>query len=156
MRILKNKRFAKQAKSLSLTDEAVIRAIDEIRKGSIDARLGGNLIKKRVAIGEKGKSGGLRTILVYRASAEKLFCIYAFGKNEQENITTQQLAELKLLAKALLELTEESINKALAAGELIEVVQYDVDENDQKTSNEENGKASDETSVKRNRKKNNK
>ncbi|MBS1993502.1 MAG: type II toxin-antitoxin system RelE/ParE family toxin [Cyanobacteria bacterium SZAS LIN-3] len=52
-------------------------------KSKRDANLGGNLVKKRVAVGGRGKSAGLRTILVYKASAENVLCIYVFAKSER-------------------------------------------------------------------------
>lgn len=36
---------------------------DEMERGLIDADLGGHVVKKRVAIGGRGKSGGVRTLL---------------------------------------------------------------------------------------------
>jgi hypothetical protein len=152
MRILKNKTFSRQAEYLGLTDDAVCQAVDEVRRGSIDARLGGNLIKKRVAIGAKGKSGGLRTILVYEASAENIFCIYVFGKNEKDNITADQLVELKLLAKAFLVMDEDRVKKAMDAGELIKVVQHGEDDKDNEKTNDKSGSRGDETSRKSKRK----
>jgi len=96
-------------------------AIEEVRQGLIDAQLGGNLIKKRVAVGSKGKSGGLRTILVYKASATNVFCVYVFVKNDEDNISRQQLQGLKLLAKTLLIMKDEEIKKALKTGALQEL-----------------------------------
>lgn len=123
MRILRTKSFAKDAKAEQLTDKALWAAVDEVQRGLIDAKLGGNLVKKRVAVGSKGKSGGLRSILVYRASAENVFCIYVFAKNERDNIDAKELKALKHLGKTLLDLTAEEIKKALKADELQEVVE---------------------------------
>jgi hypothetical protein len=64
MSIIKTRAFAKDAKAEGLTDEALIRAIQEVRRGLVDADLGGSLVKKRIATGNRGKSGELRTILV--------------------------------------------------------------------------------------------
>jgi|AGTN01.1.fsa_nt_gi Uncharacterized protein conserved in bacteria len=122
MSILKTKSFAKAAKAEQLTDKAIRAAVDEVQRGLIDAKLGGNLVKKRVAVGGKGKSGGLRTILVYRESAENVFCIYVFAKNERDNITAKELKALKQLGKTLLNLTAEEIKKAIKADELQEII----------------------------------
>ena len=80
MRILKTKSFAKDAKSQGLNDLALIKAIKEVQAGLVDADLGGSLVKKRIAVGSKGKSGGLRAILVYEASAENIFCLHVLQK----------------------------------------------------------------------------
>lgn len=124
MPIFKTKSFAKAAQAERLTDKAICSAVDEVRRGLIDAKLGGDLVKKRVAVGSKGKSGGLRTILVYRASADNVFCIYVFAKNERDNITAKELKALKQLGKTLLNLTAEEIKKAIKAEELQEAISY--------------------------------
>ena len=48
---------------MNLQDIAIKQAIDEMLNGQYDANLGGYLYKKRVAIGNKGKLGGLRACL---------------------------------------------------------------------------------------------
>lgn len=130
MRILKTLPFAKDAKAQGLSDESLTQAIEEVKKGLVDAELGGSLIKKRIAVGNKGKSGGLRTILVFKSSDDNLFCIYLFAKNETENISAKQLKQLKKLAKALLEMNEDETNKALKAGQLQEVILHEEQTNE--------------------------
>jgi hypothetical protein len=122
-----------------LTDKALKKAVKEVQQGLIDANLGGNLVKKRVAVGSKGKSGGLRTILVYKASAENVFCIYVFAKNDRGNIDSKELQALKLLGQTLLKMTNKEIEKAITKAELEEVIQDgdEDDENDQESSGEE-------------------
>lgn len=144
MRIFKTKPFAKIAKTEGLTDAALKQAIKEVQEGLVDARLGSNLIKKRVAIGGKGKSGGLRTILVYQQSVENVFCVYLFSKKEQENISTKQLEQLRLLAGFLLSRTTEHIKIALIAGELQEVSDEDeYEKRNESKSNERKDKSKD-------------
>ena len=121
MRILKTKKFAKDAVAEGLTDAALKKAIEEFKKGLIDAALGGNLYKKRVAVGSKGKSGGLRTILVYKAGDNKLFCIYVFAKNEKDNISKKELEAFKRMADYLLGLKEARIKKSIQDKILFEV-----------------------------------
>ncbi len=118
---MKTRAFAKDAKSEGLTDSALKRAVKEVRSGLVDAELGGNLVKKRIALGSKGKSGGLRTILVYKASAVNIFCVYVFAKKDADNISKKELQEFKLLANTLLGMKEPEINKALKTGALQEV-----------------------------------
>jgi len=47
IRVLKNKQFARWARSERLTDKKLCAAVHEIESGLVDARLGGFLIKKR-------------------------------------------------------------------------------------------------------------
>ena len=121
MRLFKTQSLARDAKALGLTDEALEGAVIEIANGLIDARLGGNLIKKRISIGSKGKRGGLRSLIVYKSPKENIFCVYLFAKNETENISRRQLKQLKALATTLLALEERGMQKVLAKEEIIEV-----------------------------------
>lgn len=67
MRIFKTRAFARDARAEGLTDKCLLEAVKEIQMGLVDAVLGGNLVKKRIAVGGKGKKGGVRAILVYKA-----------------------------------------------------------------------------------------
>ena len=58
MRIFTVKGFARKQQ---ITDAALREAAAEIESGLVDARLGGGLVKKRIAGKDKGKSGGFRT-----------------------------------------------------------------------------------------------
>src|SRR3546814_18686209 len=84
VRVLKNRPFARWAKSEKLTDKALCAAVREIESGLIDARLGGFLLKKRVAKAHKGKSGGLRTIVAHRQGSRLLF-LFGFAKRDRED-----------------------------------------------------------------------
>src|SRR5262249_24053314 len=120
----KTRDFVRAAKLHGLTDVMLTHAIDEVRSGLIDAALGDDLIKKRITIGSRGKSAGLRTVLIYRTPDENVFCLYAFAKSELENLTQSQLKGLKSLAKILLSRTDEETDQAIAAGELQEVIPH--------------------------------
>ena len=66
VRLLKDLEFARWARKEHLTDRMLHDAANEIERGLVDARLGGFLLKKRVARPGGGKRGGYRTILAYR------------------------------------------------------------------------------------------
>ena len=57
MRVFKNKAFTKWAAKEGVTDDALRTAVEEMARGLIDADLGGQVFKKRVATGGRGKSG---------------------------------------------------------------------------------------------------
>ena len=120
MRLFKSKWFQKWAASERLDDGALLAAAEEMENGLIDARLGGHVVKKRVALPGRGKRGGSRTLVVYR-QADKAFFVYGFAKNERANISDKELKALKLLATELLGYTKPALTKAIKAGELIEV-----------------------------------
>ena len=120
MRVFKSKWFDKWATGEGLNDKTLLAAVAEMEDGLVDARLGGHVVKKRVALPGRGKRGGSRTLVAYR-KADKAFFVYGFAKNERVNISTNELKALKLLATQLLSYTNPALIKAINAGELIEV-----------------------------------
>lgn len=120
MRVFKNKAFNKWAAKEGLGDEVLLAAIDEMESGLIDADLGGHVVKKRVALAGRGKSGGVRTLLAYKVR-NKAFFVYGFAKNARANISADELKALKHLAKELLGYSDKTLTKAIKYGELIEV-----------------------------------
>ena len=120
MRVFKSKWFDKWATGEGLNDKTLLAAVAEMEDGLVDARLGGHVVKKRVALPGRGKRGGSRTLVAYR-KADKAFFVYGFAKNERVNISTNELKALKLLAAQLLSYTNPALIKAINAGELIEV-----------------------------------
>ena len=103
-----------------LKDAELVAAVDEIENGQIDANLGGKVFKKRIALPGCGKRGSVRTLIVYQHGTRGFF-VYGFAKNERSNIDANELAALKLLAKALLEKSNAKIEKDLKTKNLIEV-----------------------------------
>jgi hypothetical protein len=124
MRIFKTSHFSKWANKEGLSDETLILAISEIESGLVDADLGGNVYKKRVATNNRGKSGGSRTLLAYKAG-NKAFFVYGFAKNARSNVTQIELKALKALAKELLIYSNKELANAITYGEIIEVLQND-------------------------------
>jgi len=120
MRTFKTKWFTKWASSQKLTDETLTTAVAEMGQGLVDAELGGQVVKKRVALPGKGKRGSTRTLVAFR-QGDKAFFIYGFAKSERANISDKELKALKLLAGELLSYTKPALAKAVKVGELIEV-----------------------------------
>jgi hypothetical protein len=120
MRIFKNKAFSKWAAKENVSDDALKAALGEIERGLVEADLGGHVFKKRVAVGGKGKSGGVRTLLAYRVK-DKAFFVYGFAKNKQANIKDDELKALKMYANVLLGYSDKELNKVVKTGALIEV-----------------------------------
>ena len=117
MRIFVNKWFAKFAKDEKIDDTKLCEAVSDAEKGLIDADYGGGVIKQRVSRPNEGKSGGYRTIILYR-QADKSFFVYGFAKNDRQNITKSEELAFKRLAKHMLSLTEQDIVKLLQTGAL--------------------------------------
>ena len=117
MRKLKTKWFNKWAKKNKLSSTALSEAIQNAEDGLSTADLGSNLFKVRVARDGSGKSGGFRTLLVYRENDRAIF-LYGFAKNEQDNISSSDLKMFKKFGTDLLTLTESNIYKAIDDREL--------------------------------------
>ena len=120
MKAFKTRTFQRWAGKAGVTDAALLNAIVQMERGLIDADLGGNLYKQRVALPRRGKSGSTRTIIATRF-AGVLFFLYGFEKSDRDNISAKELALYQRLARGLLEMTEVQIATALAEQFLVEV-----------------------------------
>lgn len=120
MRLFKLKAFARFQRRESLSDEALVAAVDRAERGLIDADLGGGLIKQRVARRGQGRSGGFRTILAYRRGARAVF-LYGFAKSDRENIDDVELDYWRRIGQAYLNREQAFIFAAISAGEISEV-----------------------------------
>jgi len=119
-RVFKTKAFTRSIKKSGLTDQALCDAVSEMERGLIDADLGGWVVKKRVALPGRGKSGGARTLLATNRT-DRWFFVYGFKKNDKANVTEQELEALKMLAKDLLAFSPDQLDEAGKAGELKEI-----------------------------------
>lgn len=107
-------------RDIGITGTNLREAARQAEKGLIDADLGGGLIKQRIARPNQGKSGGFRTILVFRAADRSVF-IYGFAKNDRANIRQDELKALKVLAAELLGYSQAQLDQAIRNGALLEV-----------------------------------
>lgn len=120
MQVYKTKGFARFARQEGIADASLTEAIKRAEEGLIDADLGGGLIKQRVARQGKGRSGGYRTIIAYRAKGRAVF-LFGFAKSDQENVDEKQLATARKIAENTLAADAVRIAQAIAEGELQEV-----------------------------------
>ena len=75
---------------------------------------------QRIAGRGRGRSGGFRTIVVFRR-AERAFFVYGFAKGGRENLRRDELETFRLLAHEYLALDRSGLAAALANGAIIEV-----------------------------------
>jgi len=61
----------------------------------------GGLRKVRFAINNQGKSGSVRVLYVDLVIYEKVYLIIAYGKNEKDNLSDSEKAEVKKLIMQL-------------------------------------------------------
>lgn len=125
MRIFKNRWFEKFARRQDIGDDVLREVVGRAERGLIDADLGGGVIKQRVAREGQGKSGGFRTVVLFRAGARAFF-VFGFAKSAQANLSATELKTFKRAAKASLGLSDAAIDAEAEAGRLIEV-NYDKD-----------------------------
>jgi hypothetical protein len=111
-------RFARKA---GIGNALLCDAILDAERGLIAADLGGGVIKQRIARAGQGKSGGFRTLVVFRASARALF-VHGFARSEKDNIGKDELVALKKLASELLAYDDKTIARVVAFGTLAEVI----------------------------------
>ena len=120
MSVYKTKEFSRFARKADLGSEALLEAAKAVAAGQWDADLGGGVFKQRIAREGGGKSGGFRTIILFKVGGHSFF-VHGFAKNEKANITPKELKVLKALANAFLGFDAEALEKASAAGEIAEV-----------------------------------
>ena len=119
-RILKTRTFNRWLRKTLLTDAALLKAIDEMEQGLVDADLGGNLYKKRVALPGRGKSGSTRTLIATNRQ-NRWFFMFGFEKNDKENITQAELAYLQEVAQIFLGYSNDELQLAIDKVEFLEV-----------------------------------
>jgi hypothetical protein len=120
VRIFKSRWFDRFVGNEGVSDKQLKDAVDEIEAGLVEANLGGNVFKKRLARAGEGKSGGYRTIVFFK-SGERTFFHYAYPKSERDNITTRELRVFKELSKEYFAMTEKQLTAAIKAGKFIEI-----------------------------------
>ena len=120
MRIFKTNWTARFARRERINDASLVDAISRADRGIIDADLGGNLIKQRVARPGEGRSGGFRMIVAYRTQ-ERAFFLYGFAKNDRGNIEDGELQTLRVIGAEFLAHKDEALDEAVEMGKLQEI-----------------------------------
>ena len=120
MIVYKSRTFARWMKREDLADHELHDAIVGMQNGLVDARLGGGLVKKRIARAGQGKRGGYR-VLVASNFGERWVFMFGFAKNERDNIDGDELRLMKRLATTWLDMSDVDTRRALVAGELLEI-----------------------------------
>jgi hypothetical protein len=120
VRIFKSRWFQRFAGKEGIADAALREAVARAEKGQIDADLGGDVIKQRIARPGQGKSRGYRTIIFFR-HGDKAFFEYGFSKSQRANINDDEEAQFKEAAKRVLALTEKQLAELLKRGDFVEV-----------------------------------
>ena len=94
--------------------------MERAARGLVDADLGGGVIKQRIARRGRGRSGGFRTIVVFRRG-ELAFFVHGFAKSDRENLRRKELSGLRSLANEYLALDAAGLAAAQSTGAIVEV-----------------------------------
>lgn len=104
-----------QARARSrMKEEEKGKAIEMIAKNPLCGDLmegTGGVRKVRFAIGNKGKSGGVRIVYYYYNQLFPVFLLTVFAKNEKSNLTKEERNQLAGLVKQLSKVYKESVKK---------------------------------------------
>jgi hypothetical protein len=103
-----------------IVDATLKDAVARAEMGAIDADLGGGVIKQQLARPGQGKSGGYRSIILFR-NGERAFFVYGFAKSERENIAPDEQVVFKKSARSLFALSEMEIEALLDEEVLTEI-----------------------------------
>jgi hypothetical protein len=125
-RVFKTRSFSRWMRKTELTDQVLCDAVAEMARGLIDADLGGGMVKKRVALPGRGKSGGAR-VLVATNKGNRWFFVFGFEKNDRANVSAKELEALQAIAADLLKLSPAQLDAHVDA-EAIEEICHDSQE----------------------------
>lgn len=120
VRVLKDVEFNNWAIEYGVTDEMLCVAAKEIEDGLVEARLGGFLLKKRVAAPGRGKSGSYRTIVGHR-QADRLIFVHGFAKNETDNIKKNEKAALRKLCDVYMGADDKKLAEMIKKNTILEI-----------------------------------
>ena len=121
MRIFKTRAFGRFARKERISDAALCEAINRAERGLVDTDLGGHVIKQRVARPGQGRSGGYRTLVAFRIETRAVF-LHGFTKSEQDNISDDELKELRKAAGEVLGWSDDDVATLLDGGKWMEVM----------------------------------
>lgn len=120
--MFKNAWFGRFARKEKISAAALLDAVERAERGLIDADLGGGVIKQRIARPGAGKSGGFRSVVVYRQGVRAFF-VFGFPKSGQDNISDEEEDQFKKAARVILAFSDEQIHQLVVSGQFEEVSQ---------------------------------
>jgi hypothetical protein len=119
-RVFRTKTFGRWRRKTTLSDRHLCNAVEEMSAGLIDADLGGQVFKKRVAAPGRGKSGSARVVVATNLG-NRWFFVYGFEKKERANIEARELAAFQHLAAVLVRLDAARLAVEQQLGNLTEI-----------------------------------
>ncbi len=123
-RVFKTRHFRRWMRKTEVTDQILCMAVREMEQGLIDADLGGGVVKKRVPLPGRGKSGGARTLVATNKS-QRWFFVFGFEKNDRANVSDEELEALQAIAVDLLKLSSAQLDAHVEREALQEICHDD-------------------------------
>jgi hypothetical protein len=118
--VYKSKPYACFAQKAHITDADLWKCARLANDGVIDADLGGGVIKQRIARAGEGKSGGSRSILLFKKNDRAAF-VHGFEKKDKANIGQSDLIAFRAFAHDVLHCPDSTIAHRVTSGSLIPV-----------------------------------
>ena len=120
MRIFNSRWFQRFAKKEGIAARALVEAVLRAEAGQVDADLGGEVIKQRIARPGQGKAKAYRTVILFRRG-DKAFIVYGFSKSQRANLNDLELRRFKEEAGYVLGLPDNLLAELLKRGDFVEV-----------------------------------
>ena len=119
-RVFKTRPFSRWMRKTELSDLMLCNAVAEMAQGLIEADMGGSVVKKRIALPGRGKSGSARTLIATN-KGNRWFFLFGFEKNERANVSAKELEALQEIATDLLEHSTAELDALVASDTLQEI-----------------------------------
>jgi hypothetical protein len=117
---LQNEVFSRLALRSDIDEVVLCEAITRASQGSIDADLGGGVIKRRIPARVKASREDFASIVLFRKEDRAIF-VYCYAKKDQANIAPEDLRDYRKLAGIMLSYSIADLSAAVACGRLLEV-----------------------------------
>jgi len=126
--VYKSKPLARFARKARITDSDLWKTVQFANEGVIDADLGGEVIKQRIARFGEGKSGGSRSIILFRKNDRAVY-VHGFEKKDVANIRPDELEAFRKYAEVYLGYTKAEMAQFVEDGVLFQVMKPEEEEN---------------------------
>jgi hypothetical protein len=121
VRIFKSTWFNRFARKAGISDNDLKIIVSGLEKGLRGANYGCNVYKKRIARPGAGKSGGYRSIIIFR-SDKRMYFTYAFPKSQKDDISKIEERRLKADAADILGYADAQLQAHVNEGSFIEIL----------------------------------
>lgn len=123
-RVFKSAWFVRFSRKEKIADHQLLDVAHRVKDGMADVELGGGVFKQRLTRPGRGKSGGYRLIILFRAG-KSIFFVYCFAKKDLANLRSNEVEMFKKMASHLFALSDEQLDALIANGQFQEVLEND-------------------------------